>query len=376
MPLPLRAQSLQHRLDKLLADTLLRDSEVGIAVYDLHADTLLYSYQAEKLYRPASIQKVVTAITALEFLGASHPFSTTLWHTGHITPDSLLEGNLYVVGGFDPLFDKHDMAQFATAVKEMGIKEINGGFIGNISLKDTLQWGSGWCWDDGMPVLSPLLCERADSFPAMFRQALGALGITMRDTLPTYTVTAPDTILTRIACHERTLTQILDRMMKKSDNLHAEAVFYQLAAANEGHSYANAEEGAKMIGKIIRRAGQDPARYRMADGSGVSLYNYLSPTLLTHLLKYAWHHPQIYRPLYESLPIAGVDGTLKHRMKGTAAYRRVRAKTGTVTGVSSLAGYAQAGNGHTLAFVIINQNTLRARAIRAWQDKICHKLCK
>ena len=62
--------------------------------------------------------------------------------------------------------------------------------------------------------------------------------------------------------------------------------------------------------------------------------------------------------------------------KGSPAHRKVRAKTGTVTGVISLAGYAQAANGHLLAFAIINQNTLQPRAARRWQDRVCEALCK
>ena len=111
------------------------------------------------------------------------------------------------------------------------------------------------------------------------------------------------------------------------------------------------------------------------DGSGVSLYNYISPYLLLDYLKYAHYHPEMFELLYESLPIAGIDGTLEHRMKKTRAYKKVRAKTGSVTGVSSLAGYAKADNGHLLAFAIINQNVMKLRQARAWQDKVCDILC-
>ena len=72
---------------------------------------------------------------------------------------------------------------------------------------------------------------------------------------------------------------------------------------------------------------------------------------------------------------ACIDGTLEHRMKRGKAYRKVHAKTGTVKGVSSLAGYAKAANGNLLAFVIINQNVMKARQARTWQDKVCEVLC-
>ena len=93
-------------------------------------------------------------------------------------------------------------------------------------------------------------------------------------------------------------------------------------------------------------------------------------------MKYAYYHPDIFHPFYESLPIAGIDGTLQYRMKKTAAYRKVHAKTGSVTGVSSLAGYAKAANGHQLAFVIINQNVMKLRQARVFQDRICQLLCQ
>lgn len=371
------AQPLAARLDRLVADTLLADSEVGIAVYDLDDDTLLYSHQADKLYRPASIQKLLTAITALEFLGKDHPFTTTLWHTGVVTPDSVLEGDLYVVGGFDPLFTRHDMTHFARSAREAGIKSVCGRIIADVSLKDTLKWGSGWCWDDDMPPLTPLTYERTDTFPSALRHSLLSEGISLADSTTGYACTFPDSVAVCLATCEHTLEQVLDRMMKKSDNLHAEAVFYHLAQAGKSAPYATAEEGAKMMEKLLVRTGLTPSRYRIADGSGVSLYNYLSPSMLLALLKYAWKHPHIYQPLHRSLPIAGIDGTLQHRMKsGSPAHRRVWAKTGTLTGVVSLAGYARAQNGHTLAFVLINQNTLKARPIRAWQDRFCGELCR
>ena len=144
MWLPHYAQSrLTERLNSLIADTLLKSSEVGLVVYDLDDDTLLYNYQGDKLYRPASIQKVMTAVTALEHLGPDYSFNTTLYHTGIINHDSILQGNLYVVGGFDPLVNHLDIEAFAQAVVLSGIRHIEGGLIGNASLKDSLKWGSG-----------------------------------------------------------------------------------------------------------------------------------------------------------------------------------------------------------------------------------------
>ena len=164
-------------------------------------------------------------------------------------------------------------------------------------------------------------------------------------------------------------------MMKDSDNLYAECLYYQLAASF-GHRPARAAHARAMEKQLVNRLGLDSGRYRFADGSGLSLYNYVSPELLTMLLRYAWHEPRIYAHLLPSLPVAGEDGTLKKRMKDTAAARNVKAKTGTLTGIISLAGYATAANGHELCFAMINQGALSSREARAFQDRVCALMCQ
>ena len=97
---------------------------------------------------------------------------------------------------------------------------------------------------------------------------------------------------------------------------------------------------------------------------------------MVSLLRYAYLKRDIMAVLYPSLPIAGVDGTLKKRMKGGAAQGNVHAKTGTVSGVSSLAGYCRAANQHLLAFCIINQGVMKNAEGRDFQDKVCELLCR
>ena len=88
-------------------------------------------------------------------------------------------------------------------------------------------------------------------------------------------------------------------------------------------------------------------------------------------LKYAYSQSDVFQKLYKSLPVAGIDGTLKNRMKNTSAFRNVHAKTGSFTAINALAGYLKMKNGHTLAFAIMNQNVLSAARARAFQDKVC-----
>ena len=126
---------------------------------------------------------------------------------------------------------------------------------------------------------------------------------------------------------------------------------------------------------MVEATGLNPDDYQFADGSGLSLYNYLSAELLGRLLAFAYRNPDIYDPLLRSLPIAGTDGTLRRRMQQTEAAGNVQAKTGSVEGVSSLAGYCTAPNGHTLCFSILNQGVSRLSMGRRFQDKVCEVLC-
>ena len=156
--------------------------------------------------------------------------------------------------------------------------------------------------------------------------------------------------------------------------MYAEAMYYQIAASTGNHP-ASAKSARAVERRLVEKIGLNPSLYKFADGSGLSLYNYISPELEVKMLRYAYQNDNIYNHLNQALPIAGVDGTLKKRMKGSFASGNVRAKTGTVTGISSLAGYCKSSNGHMLCFSIINQGLLHGRNGRAFQDRVCTVLC-
>ena len=450
------AQSLAQRLDSLLNNPLLKTSEVGIAVFDLTEGKSLYRHQDEKLYRPASTEKVITSVTALAQLGTNYTLDTRLQYTGSIENDTL-KGSLYLIGGLDPEFMEADLDSLVDAIAQSGIRHITDTLAADVSMMDSIYWGPGWSWDDVpnsfQPYLSPLMLNRGcvdvtvsptakDSLPDIvcspasdyyqvsnlgvshtpfagklkitrnwlhggnLIQVSGNVSRTTTETLSMYdskafffhtfanrlkergiTVSAtayadcpiPNDSLTvtPLYVHQRPIRQVLKQALKESDNLCAEALFHHLAKQYAFHNRVSFEDGTDAINDFMKKnLGFNPENYRIADGSGISLYNYVSPRLLLEYLKYAYYHPDIFHPFYESLPIAGIDGTLQYRMKKTAAYRKVHAKTGSVTGVSSLAGYAKAANGHQLAFVIINQNVMKLRQARVFQDRICQLLCQ
>lgn len=123
--LPLWGQRDFSQIDSLIKKMLPEASEVGISVYDLTAKKPLYSYRADKLSRPASTMKLLTAITTLSRPDADEPFRTEVWHDGVIEHDTL-QGNLYVVGGFDPEFDSQAMDSLIEEVMTFPFSVING----------------------------------------------------------------------------------------------------------------------------------------------------------------------------------------------------------------------------------------------------------
>ena len=128
------------------------------------------------------------------------------------------------------------------------------------------------------------------------------------------------------------------------------------------------------VEKVIEKSGASTSYVEIADGSGISLYNYVTPSTQVAMLRYAYNNKLIFSALYPSLPIAGIDGTLSSRMGNGKAYKNVHAKTGTVSGVSCLAGYVTASNGHILAFSIMNNGVRKAAEGKAFQDRICRIL--
>ena len=364
--------TVQVAIDNLLKSKMFETSQVGIMVWDLEADSCIYRFRERQLMRPASTMKVITAITALDKLGGSYQFKTTLKYTG-VVEDGVLKGDIYCVGGMDPRFNTDDMTAFVSSLKDMGVDSIQGAIYADRSMKDADLLGEGWCWDDDNPVLSPLVFGRKDNFMDRFLSKLKDAGIVYEGSgfMVKRCPASAFTICTRF----HTMDQVLHKMMKESDNLYAESMYYQVAAST-GNRPASAKSARNVERQLIRKVGLDPARYRLADGSGLSLYNYVSAELETKLLRYAYQDENILPHLKQSLPIAGVDGTLKKRMRTGFAHANVKAKTGTVTGVISLAGYCKAANGHDLCFSIINNGIMHSNNARNFADKVCEILCR
>ena len=447
--LPMWGQADLSQIGSLIKRMLPESSEVGISIYDLTDQKPIYTYQNTKLCRPASTMKLLTVVAALARPDADEPFRTEVWYKGSIRKGTL-KGDLYVVGGFDPEFDEQSMNTLVENVLSYPLSSIKGHIFGDISMKDSLYWGSGWMWDDNpaayQPYLSPLMYHKGivrisaspglekgtpaqlvctpassyykvtnqtvtaspeagkfaltrnwlgntndlfvtgnvedscagevnvtssqDFFMHAFVERLRAKGIKIKRPFA-FAEYKPDSISIRLAVVETPVQEVVNRLMKESDNLNAQALLCRLGAQATGKKRVSDSDGIAEIRKLLAQLGYAPDQYRIADGCGLSHYDYLSPDLLVDVLKFAYSKPDIYAKLAESLPIAGVDGTLKNRMKNTSGYKNVRAKTGSYTAINTLAGYLTAKNGHKIAFSIMNQNILSAAQARAFQDKVC-----
>jgi D-alanyl-D-alanine carboxypeptidase/D-alanyl-D-alanine-endopeptidase (penicillin-binding protein 4) len=119
----------------------------------------------------------------------------------------------------------------------------------------------------------------------------------------------------------------------------------------------------------LKQNGVDTAALRMTDGSGLSRYNLVTPRATVQLLAAVQRLPGG-DAMWNALPLAGVDGTLGRRMKGTAAQNNVRAKTGTFSIVSTLSGYVTTRDGHRLAVSLLTNFARDGREARKLQDEI------
>jgi D-alanyl-D-alanine carboxypeptidase/D-alanyl-D-alanine-endopeptidase (penicillin-binding protein 4) len=150
----------------------------------------------------------------------------------------------------------------------------------------------------------------------------------------------------------RPLSEIVQPVLKDSVNVYAEAVFRLNAPAGVLPTNDAAILGAQ---QRLTAWGLDPGGQQLVDGSGLSRRSVLSAGLVMGILR-RMHGAGERSPFYAALPIAGVDGSLASRMRGTPAQGNVRAKTGTMSNIRSLAGYVTAANGERLAFVILVNN--------------------
>lgn len=443
--------SVTESIDQIIYEGLPQGTDIALMVYDLTNDTTLYAYREKIMCRPASVQKVITSVTALTSLGADYRFRTTLKTQGSIGKDSVLNGNLYLVGGLDPALNEHELKSLVTNLKKAGVKRINGTVYADVSVMDSTYWASGWCWDDApssfQPYISPLMvhqgfvgvevkptskgqapqvniypsntyvkvvnrartqdntlgpltitrdwmnndntiivegnCRRRQSTDlsvvgsagftfSLFRQYLDEAGITYKE----FGWGECPVMASDLAEVSHDLPSIVKEALKESNNLFAEAMFLQTGRLKQSKKVSFKVAADYLQNFVNRKFGLFSASYNVVDGCGLSMYDHCSPQFIVDMLALIYRDYDLYPIMYKSLPISGVDGTLKTRLNGKTTLNKVHAKTGSLTGSCTLAGYIHTADGRDLAFCIMNEGAMKMAPSRKIQDQICTVLCE
>lgn len=451
---------LAKTIDSILDAPAFHTAFEGVFIQRLRDRRVLYERNADRVFLPASNNKILTSLAALVELGPTYTYHTTLLAAGHLTRDGVLHGNLIIKGSGDPTLTDADLQKMAEEARKQGLRRVLGTLLYDDSLFDRQWLGDVWAWDDepyyysaeisalnvdgnlitvhlmpgkkvGAPVrveISPianyvrvenlgvtgpsksqntLFCTRLEG-----RNVLLITGQLPRDIKssdePTVQLTIVDparytaTILlndlqkegihfdhTRLvdisqepndavtlADHTSApLSTILRLMNKPSNNLIAECLLKTVGAKATGKGTGGIDGSAVQTARhIFQQAGLIMDEIRQADGSGLSRINFVSPHDLVLALSYLAEQPY-FDVFYDSLPIAGVDGSLYYRMKGTAAAENCHAKTGYVSQVNTLSGYVTDKDGDRIVFSIMFNNCLAPYSTcTAAQDQIVETL--
>ena len=227
---------------------------------------------------------------------------------------------------------------------------------------------------DTLPISVPkyeihLNIEKPSLYAAtVFAEMLGKNGIRFHGQI--FRGTAPTAAETLAVHSSHPLREVIENTNKISDNLSAELLLKTVGAVKSGLPGTSAK-GIQALKDFLQQVGIDSSSFYVTDGSGVSRYDVIYADLLVKLLAFMYRDFAVGHEYLASLPIAGVDGTIQNRMRGTAAQGILRAKTGSLRGVSSLSGYVPTSDGDVLAFSILMQNFIGSAApYRAAQDSI------
>ncbi|MGV4985377.1 D-alanyl-D-alanine carboxypeptidase/D-alanyl-D-alanine endopeptidase [Streptomyces sp. NRAIS4] len=352
------------------------------AVVDVATGERLYASGADKALAPASTTKIATALAALSALGPDHRLTTR----AALEPDT---GELVLVGGGDPTLTTRKKADgwaslrtlaasTAKALRKRGIHEVtlsydttlySGPALHPIGVNDNLAPVSALSADEGRTDGStsgpaPRVSDPAKDAAGKFAGFLEDAGITTTPPGPSKATTRAETLAT---VSSPPLSVVVERMLTNSDNDIAEALA-RLTALTSGQP-GSFDGGAKAISARLTKLGLPMSGASFHDGSGLDRADRLTADLLTGLLVTAGDpdRPGL-RPVLTGLPVAGFTGTLADRYTDTAA-GVVRAKTGTLTGVNTLAGTVVDADGRLLAFAFMASDTTDPLEAEAALDK-------
>ena len=379
---PDKVSQLKDSIDAIVKTI---NCDVSIQVVRANKYDMLYQYQPEKKMIPASISKLVTSAIALHYLGTGYEFKTVLYTDDTNISDGVINGNLYIKGYGDPEFDTADLFTLIKKFLAQNIKEITGNIVYDDTYLDKEYFGladyySGDTKLQYWPFVNALCIDRnasrtnpsvviANTVEYEFRdKGIKLGGIIVAGTTPD----SPK----EIARVTHNMAEVLANMNKPSDNFYAITIFKVVGAVYDS-APGTLNKGADAVVKLFTNIGITRSEYEFLEGSGLTRFNYTTSNVYIQLLKYMFDDVKSFDMFYSSLPVAGVDGTLKKRMIGTEAMYNVHAKTGSINGVSTLTGYAISRDNELLIFYIAMNGFKGANwaPYRDKQDEICEVLC-
>ncbi len=369
-------EKLRTDIDAVLQETLFTTASAGIKVVAVETSEVVYEKNPYKLHHPASTTKLFTAATALAKLGSDYQFETTLYVD--TDADTQVVGNLYLKGRADPILQPIDIMKLVDTLLETGLTSIQGNIVVDTTYLDTVREGPGWMWDDKPLRISALSIRQIEPEPGTRSRALACGYLLKNELMEKGIEVAGDVVPGTVPSDARPvakhlsppLADIIKLMNKPSDNWIAELLFKTIGAEVMGEP-GTWQKGREAVNEFLEEIIGEPPAHRFVDGSGVSRYNLINAELLTQLLVHIYQNFELMPEYLASLPIAGVDGTLSHRMQGVSAAKVLRAKTGTLSGVSTLAGYTVTADDEVFAFgILISHYVGSATPARDIQDKI------
>ena len=374
--LPTNVQKTVRQLDA--KGGTLENSVWGILAVNFQGDTLAQLNMGKRL-APASNMKLVTTAAAYLKLGRNYTFKTQLATDGEIR-DTTLFGNLYIIGGGDPLIGdlftylpKEDIpfGKWRKVLEDKGIRRIEGDIVGDGSYFCGERRHTDWSTEDEIskdgvvPAGLTWRGKMGDSIPdgplaaaTHFRRWLLDQGVVVCGVA---TEKAADSLTILGIAQSASLNHIITITNHQSDNFCAETLLKAIGKANNGSDdYDTATEALHRALSPIGMAGPS-AKMRFADGSGLSRKNFISPEFIVGILM-GMSRTSLYKDYLNSLPRPGrKDGTLLTRLpKAPAAVKnRIYMKSGSLGGVRCFSGYILPSDGNTsktIAFSIMVNN--------------------
>lgn len=358
----------------------------GIAV-NLKTGEVIWQHDPDTLMIPASVNKLFTTAAFLLDTGPQTTLATRAVvpsapaapaADGGVAPSDGLAGlisssgtlltNVYIKGGGDPSLGPAGITQLAAAVRRAGIKSIPGKVIGDDSFFDRIRGVPALGGID--PYQGGLLGGLAYDHTGSAKAAASAFTLALRQAgvlVPkghTITGTAP-LAFRELARHDSAPVSTLIKWTNlPSDNFYAEMLTKAHGAIKR--KQGSTDSGLKAAEAVLANLGVRPVR---VDGSGLSRRNSTSARTVHKLLNAMASN----RVFVDSLPTAGVSGTLATRLRGTSAQGRCHAKTGTLSNMSALAGYCFTTKGATVSFALL-MNYVKPANARHRQDQIVKAL--